>query len=90
MMTVCVRCYVSGRVQGVWYRAYTRRKALELGITGYARNLPDGRVEVLACGEETAVAALREWLWEGPPRAQVTDVTWRTAPVQELFGFVAD
>lgn len=91
-MTVCVRCYVSGRVQGVWYRAYTRRKALELEITGYARNLPDGRVEVLACGEETAVAALREWLWEGPPRAQVTDVTWQTAPVPApgLFGFIAD
>ena len=89
-MTVCVRCYVSGRVQGVWYRACTRRKALELGITGYARNLPDGRVEVLACGEETAVTALREWLWEGPPRAQVTDVTWQTAPVPELFGFVTD
>lgn len=89
-MTVCVRCYVSGRVQGVWYRAYTRRKALELELTGYARNLPDGRVEVLACGEETAVAALREWLWEGPPRAQVTDVTWQTAPLPELFGFIAD
>lgn len=73
-MKICVRCYVSGRVQGVWYRAYTRDQALGLGVTGHARNLADGRVEVVACGEESAVNRLCEWLHEGPPRAQVQDV----------------
>ena len=68
------RCYVSGRVQGVFYRASTRQRAQELGCRGYARNLPDGRVEVLAVGEPAAVHALIEWLRQGPPAAHVTDV----------------
>ncbi len=68
------RCYVSGRVQGVFYRASTRQRAEMLGVTGYARNLADGRVEVLACGEPAAVAELCEWLREGPPAASVTEV----------------
>jgi acylphosphatase len=68
------RCYVSGRVQGVFYRAATRQRAQELGCRGYARNLPDGRVEVLAVGEPAAVHALIEWLRQGPPAAHVTDV----------------
>jgi acylphosphatase len=65
---------VSGRVQGVFYRASTRERAQELGCRGYARNLPDGRVEVLAVGEPAAVHALIEWLRHGPPAAHVTDV----------------
>jgi len=65
---------VSGRVQGVFYRASTRQRAQELGCRGYARNLPDGRVEVLAVGEPAAVHALIQWLRHGPPAAQVTDV----------------
>ena len=69
-----MRCLVSGRVQGVWFRASTQQQARQLDITGYAKNLPDGRVEVVACGEHEAVAALREWLWQGPPAAQVSDV----------------
>jgi len=68
------RCHVSGRVQGVFYRASTRQRADALGVTGHARNLADGRVEVLACGEPAAVAALCDWLREGPPAASVTDV----------------
>lgn len=68
------RCFVSGRVQGVFYRASTRQKAIELGCTGYARNLPDGRVEVLVLAEPHAVHALIDWLWRGPPAAQVENV----------------
>jgi acylphosphatase len=68
------RCLVSGRVQGVFFRGATREKALALGCRGYARNLADGRVEVLAVGEPTAVHALIEWLWRGPPAARVTSV----------------
>lgn len=73
-MIVARRCFVSGRVQGVFYRASARQRAIELGCAGYARNLPDGRVEVLALAEPSAVQSLIEWLRQGPPAAQVTDV----------------
>jgi acylphosphatase len=72
------RCLVSGRVQGVFYRASTRARAEVLGVTGYARNLPDGRVEVLACGDPAAVAALCDWLWRGSPASHVKDVVVET------------
>ena len=68
------RCLVAGRVQGVFYRASARVRAEALGITGYACNLPDGRVEVLACGEPGAVEALCAWLAQGPPAASVSAV----------------
>lgn len=86
-MKVCVRCFVSGRVQGVFFRAATRRKAEELHLCGWVRNLADGRVEVLACGSETAVRALQEWLWEGPPHAAVRDVSCAPAepPASDRF-----
>jgi acylphosphatase len=71
---VARRCLVAGRVQGGYYRASTRARAVSLGVTGHARNLPDGRVEVLACGSPQAVQALCEWLWDGPPAAHVTAV----------------
>jgi len=73
-MFICKRCLVSGRVQGVFYRASTAERARTFGVTGYARNLPDGGVEVLACGEEAAVKELCAWLWKGPPAAKVSDV----------------
>jgi acylphosphatase len=68
------RFLVSGRVQGVYFRVSTRQQALQLGLTGYAKNLPDGRVEVLAVGELAELNALSQWLWRGPPAASVTDV----------------
>ena len=61
-------------MQGVFYRASTRERAQQLGCRGHARNLADGRVEVLAVGEPAAVDALIEWLWRGPPAAHVQDV----------------
>jgi len=67
-------CHVHGKVQGVFFRASTARVARDLGVTGYARNLPDGRVEVLAVGEEMAVEQLCSWLGQGPPRARVDKV----------------
>jgi acylphosphatase len=86
-MMVKFRCRVTGRVQGVWYRATTQRKAQELGVTGHAYNMPDGAVEVLACGSAEAVAALREWLRQGPPSAKVEEVECEAAdePVPESF-----
>jgi acylphosphatase len=68
------RFLVSGVVQGVFYRASTRSQARQLGLTGHARNLPDGRVEVIAHGEPHALDALQRWLWQGPPAAEVDRV----------------
>jgi len=81
---VARRCLVAGRVQGVFYRASTQSRARELGVTGYARNLPDGRVEVLACGQRAAVQALCEWLWDGPPAAHVTTVDVLSVAVESM------
>jgi len=71
---ICRRSLVSGRVQGVFYRATCVRKAQSLGLTGFARNLADGRVEVLSCGDAAAVDAFIAWLWEGSPASRVTAV----------------
>ncbi|HTV87111.1 MAG TPA: acylphosphatase [Dyella sp.] len=68
------RFHVSGRVQGVFFRASTRREALRLGLRGYARNLADGGVEVIACGTPEALGELEQWLWQGPPAARVEKV----------------
>ena len=65
---------MGGRVQGVFYRATAARHARELNIRGYARNLSDGRVEVLACGPETAVEELVKRLWVGSSASKVTSV----------------
>jgi acylphosphatase len=70
----CKKCLVDGRVQGVYYRATAARRAGELKLRGYARNLPDGRVEVLACGEREAVDAFVQWLWVGSSASKVTSV----------------
>ncbi len=71
---ICRRSFVSGRVQGVFYRATCVRKAQEMGVTGFARNLADGRVEVLACGAAPLVDSFVQWLWEGSPASKVTAV----------------
>lgn len=69
-----IRAIISGRVQGVSYRASTAHEARRLGLTGWVRNLPDGRVELEAEGMPDAVEALVRWCHEGPPAAKVTDV----------------
>ncbi|HYN78347.1 MAG TPA: acylphosphatase [Lamprocystis sp. (in: g-proteobacteria)] len=87
---VCYRCVVDGRVQGVYFRGSAQEQARSLQVTGYARNLPDGRVEVLACGTPDAVAALRAWLRDGPPRAHVTEVVCRQMDYLPWDGFAID
>ncbi|OGT57715.1 MAG: acylphosphatase [Gammaproteobacteria bacterium RIFCSPHIGHO2_12_FULL_43_28] len=84
---LCIHCYVSGKVQGVWYRASTKTEADKLGICGFARNLPDGRVEVHACGERTKVMQLLEWLKRGPRLANVTEVTVDVLPFESHQNF---
>ena len=78
---VRVHLRISGRVQGVWYRASTQRKASTLGLTGWVRNLPDGRVEVEAEGPRTALDTLIQWCHQGPELARVreVEVNWRAA-----------
>lgn len=68
---------ISGQVQGVYYRASTQAEAQRLGLRGWVRNLPDGRVELLAEGPRSALDALVAWCWQGPPRARVSGVEAR-------------
>ncbi len=84
-------CWVSGRVQGVFYRGATVGRARELGIRGYARNLPDGRVEVLAQGSDAAVADFIQWLWIGSSASKVTAIEVRDQPLtQPRAGFTSE
>lgn len=80
-MSVAKRILVSGRVQGVFYRDSCRREASRLGLSGSARNLDDGRVEVTAAGDEGAVDRLVEWCKRGPSHASVDSVD-----VEDLAG----
>lgn len=73
-MAVRKRILVSGRVQGVFYRDTARRRAEEEGVAGRARNLPDGRVEVIVEGDEDAVDRMIKWCREGTDYAEVTSV----------------
>ena len=80
MDRVSKKAWVSGKVQGVSYRASTCSEAIKLGIQGYAKNLNDGRVEVLMVGHPEAVSRLITWLSRGPSHAEVEDVQ-----VQDFF-----
>jgi acylphosphatase len=84
---ICLHCFVSGRVQGVFFRRYTYNQAVSKGLTGWVKNLEDGRVEVLICGEQETVEALREWLWQGSPTAKVSAVEAQEVALQEYTKF---
>lgn len=74
-MTKLKRKYaITGLVQGVWYRKCTADAAVEIGVDGYVRNLPNGSVEVLASGTEQQIAALESALWKGSPASKVEDI----------------
>ncbi len=80
--------FAEGRVQGVFFRDSTRRRALELGLTGFVRNLEDGRVEVVFEGSEADVEEAVAWIREGPPYASVTRIEVSRAPSSgEFSGF---
>ncbi|MEJ7554429.1 MAG: acylphosphatase [Aquificaceae bacterium] len=68
---IALKIYVSGIVQGVGYRAFTKRLAQSYGLTGWVKNLPDGRVEVFVQGDKEVVWEFLKQLWEGPPAGRV-------------------
>lgn len=83
----CRRFVVSGRVQGVYYRASAYDIARQFGLTGWVRNLPDGDVEALACGDAAALEEFEQWLWQGPPNARVQRVVATDVAPQEFSDF---
>lgn len=78
---------VSGKVQGVYFRASSQQVAIEHGLSGYARNLDDGNVEVLMCGEEHNINKMLDWLTNGPPEAEVDHIESKQVPWQEHHFF---
>ncbi|MFZ6048659.1 acylphosphatase [Pseudomonas sp. CR3202] len=88
MARICLHGYVSGKVQGVYFRQSTQDQADRLELDGWVRNLSDGRVEVLVEGEEDAVRELAAWLEQGPADARVTGIELQDQPVQGITGFI--
>lgn len=80
--------FVAGRVQGVFFRAETRRKAQELGLDGWVRNLADGRVELLISGPAARLANMQEWLRRGPRLARVDELSLRPVKSAPGQGFI--
>lgn len=85
MSIVTRKAKVSGKVQGVFFRACTRQQAVSLKLKGYANNLADGSVEVLAQGNEESVNSLFEWLWIGSPHSQVLSVATTDISTDEIY-----
>jgi len=84
-----MHAFVSGRVQGVWFRSFVQERALELKLVGFVKNLRDGRVEVVAEGSFDKLELLESALWSGPPLADVVSVEVSYNPPTESFrGFV--
>jgi acylphosphatase len=87
-MAACARrVWVSGEVQGVGFRYFTRLRARELGLSGWVQNLPDGRVEVWVEGPEPVVAQMLAWLRGGPPSARVGELEVREEPPERFERF---
>ena len=86
-MNVSYIAHISGRVQGVYFRASSQQQAIEYSLSGYARNLADGDVEVLLCGDEENIEKMLLWLAHGPEKAQVTEIQHEKVPWQEHHFF---
>ncbi len=85
---ICKHFLVTGLVQGVWFRANTKTEADQLGVTGWVRNLSDGRVEVMICGTVSQVEQMEAWLQHGPERARVDQLDVESASWREYAGFM--
>jgi acylphosphatase len=86
-MRTAIHFQVTGRVQGVYFRASTQAKARDLGLTGWVCNLPDGQVEGVACGSPKQLDQLVAWLHQGPPQAQVTHLEIAPAEAEDWADF---
>ena len=73
-MNECLHIIVKGRVQGVYFRAYTQKQAVKLNLSGFVRNLPDGNVEIVANGHPSDLQKLTAWCHKGPLLAKVSEV----------------
>ena len=87
MSQICVKAQITGMVQGVGFRFHTAHEGLKCGLTGYAKNLPDGSVEVMACGQEEQVKQLLVWLKDGPRTSRVDSVEWEQIDWRHYDGF---
>jgi acylphosphatase len=87
MTESCFHVFVVGRVQGVGYREWTRKQAVEIGLTGWVRNTEDGRVEAVVCGTDAAVATLLERMKRGPLLARVDSVDAEKKETEAFSGF---
>jgi acylphosphatase len=88
VLVVRYRVLISGRVQGVFFRDTCRRLALESGVAGWVRNLPDGRVEAVFEGPDEEVRRLVDWVHNGPRWAVVDDVAVQSEPPEGLAAFL--
>ncbi len=86
-MNICKQYIISGRVQGVCYRISTQQQAVKLNLTGYVKNLADGRVKAEFCGTAENIEAMHQWLWLGPVMAKVEDIQVCALPVTDYSRF---
>ncbi|MGL1959185.1 MAG: acylphosphatase [Colwellia sp.] len=86
-MNVSYMAHISGNVQGVFFRVSSQQKAIDYGLSGYARNLADGNIEVVICGEQANVDKMLAWLKKGPPQAEVEDMQQKKIALQDFNHF---
>ena len=86
-MNVSYMAHVSGKVQGVYFRVSSQQIAIEYSLSGYARNLTNGDVEVLMCGEEQNIKKMIKWLEQGPVGAEVSNIEVQKVPFQDHHFF---
>jgi acylphosphatase len=90
MAQICLNVVVSGRVQGVWFRKFTQQKAEAYGVTGWVRNLSNGSVEALLCGDEKNVRQVEAWMSQGPELSTVAELVSELATWQEFSEFLIE
>ena len=82
-MNVCFKVHITGKVQGVYFRSSAQQQAIDYSLSGYARNSPNGDVEVLLCGAQENIDKMLVWLGHGPEQAEVETIEHEQVPRQE-------